>query len=36
MYLCHILSGNIRYVKKCFKTHDKTNGKTRELFYLLE
>ena len=31
MCLCQIVSGNIRYVKKiALKTHDKTNGKTKE------
>ena len=30
MCLCHIVSGNIRYVKNALKTHDKTNGKTKE------
>ena len=30
MCLCHTVSGNIRYVKKCFKTQDKTKGKTIE------
>ena len=31
MCLCHIVSGNIRYVKKCFKNHDKTNRKKMRL-----
>ena len=30
LYLCHIVSGNIGYVKSALKTHDKTNGKTNE------
>ena len=30
MYLYHIVSGNIGYVKSALKTHDKNNGKTNE------
>ena len=30
MCLCHIVSGNMRYVKIALKSHDKTNGKTKE------
>ena len=36
MCLCHIVSGNIRYVKNALKTHVKTNEKTKKWFYLLE
>ena len=30
MFLCHIVSGNIRYIKNALKTNDKTNEKTKE------
>ena len=30
MCLCHIVPDSIRYVENALKTHDKTNGKTKE------
>ena len=30
MFLCHIVSGNRRYIKNALKTNDKTNEKTKE------
>ena len=34
MCLCPIVSGNICYVKTCFKTHDKTKEKTKKNGYI--
>ena len=36
MCLCTMASANIRYVKNALKTHDKTNGKTKETGFIYQ
>ena len=36
MFLCHIVSGNIRYIKNASKTNNKTNEKTKENSFIYQ